>query len=58
MKSTIIGTLALGISTVIGGGVFKALDLAGSNGLLIAGVFLTLIGSALLVIDVAGKREG
>lgn len=57
MKLTIIGTLALGISTAIGGGVFKVIELAGANSLLIAGVFMTLIGSALLVIDMAGKPE-
>jgi hypothetical protein len=57
MKFTIIGTLALGFSVAIGGATFKALEIAGGNSLLISGVFLTLIGSALLVIDIFGKPE-
>ncbi|MEM6270197.1 MAG: hypothetical protein AAF998_12220 [Bacteroidota bacterium] len=57
MKSTMIGTLALGLVAAVAGGVFKTFDLAGGNGLLLVGVFLSLMGSALLVLHLAGKPE-
>ena len=57
MKSTMIATLALGLVAAVSGGVLKTLDFAGGNGMLLAGVFLALLGSALLVLQMSGKPE-
>ena len=58
MKSTMIATLALGVIAAVAGGIAKTFHFAGGNGLLLAGVFLSLLGSALLVLQMSGKPEG
>ncbi|HHG86208.1 MAG TPA: hypothetical protein ENJ82_15770 [Bacteroidetes bacterium] len=57
MKSSIITTLALGLLTSIVGVAFKFLAFSGGGGLLIAGLFLTLIGGALLALQWAGESQ-
>lgn len=57
MKPTILTTLALGLIASISGVIFKVLHLSDGNSLLMGGIFLTLIGSALLALQWGEKAH-